>query len=90
MQTLRQASAAEVPFELHAYEALLATLLYLERQHFLQLRAQLRYTLRLCDGAAMLPIPVHEELRTLNNSLCEQLRRVSDVRYRRDPCTPRT
>ena len=84
MERKRQemASAADEPppFEMHAYEALLTTVMALETQEFNRVNAQVQLILGYFRTGSLLPIELQEQMRNKKNDLAVMIRRISSAR----------
>lgn len=70
-----------IPFEAHAYEALLTTVKALETQEFEKLNNIVQETLSYFKaGGALLPVELQEQMRALKNGLSLMVNRVSSSR----------
>ena len=66
-----------IPFEAHAYEALITTVKSLESQEFDNVSQTLQDILRYCSHGSLLPIEVQEKMRNLKNDLSLMMSRVT-------------
>jgi hypothetical protein len=65
---------------LHAFEALLTTVMALETQEFNRVNAQVQSVLGYFRTGSLLPIEVQERMRNRKNELLVMLRRISSAR----------
>jgi hypothetical protein len=76
----RPLNTQDLPFELHAFEALLTTVMALETQEFNRVNAQVQSVLGYFRTGSLLPIEVQERMRNRKNELLVMLRRISSAR----------
>jgi hypothetical protein len=74
-------SKYSIPFEAHAYEALITTVKSMESQEFDNVSASLHEILRYCSHGSLLPIEVQEKMRNLKNDLSMMSSRVSSSKH---------
>eukprot|EP01041_Mallomonas_annulata_P009202 gene9202-19080_t len=69
-----------VPFELHAYEAILATVKALQTQEYERLKDEVTYVVRHMKGGSILPIELQEKLRDLKNNVSQMVSKIEGYR----------
>ena len=69
-----------IPFEIHAYEALLMTVKELETQEFTFIHDQIQNALLYFKDAALVPIQIQSQIRQLKNDLSIMMSRVQGSR----------
>eukprot|EP01032_Pedospumella_encystans_P012768 gene12768-14745_t len=74
-------AASDLPFEVHAYEALLTTVTVLETQEFNRVNAQVQVILGYFRSGSLLPIEIQEQMRNRKNDLCVMLSRIRSARH---------
>lgn len=76
----RALNTQDLPFEMHAIEALLTTVMALETQEFNRVNAQVQVILGYFRSGSLLPIEVQEKMRNRKNELLVMQRRISSAR----------
>lgn len=69
-----------IPFEYHAYEALLTTANSMESQEFNFIDKSVQKVLSFFKSGALLPIEIQEKMRTLKNDLSAMINRIKSSR----------
>lgn len=70
-----------IPFEYHAFEALLTTVKVLETQEFVKLNQSVQETLAYFkSGSLLLPVKIQEQMRQQKNDLSMMMNRISASR----------
>jgi magnesium transporter len=69
-------SEKQADFEMHAFDALLRTLIDSEREIFLSLEEQIKRTLQYFRNGSLLSIEIQEEMRMLKNQLSQIMNRL--------------
>jgi hypothetical protein len=69
-----------IPFEIHAYEALLMTVKALETQEYTFIHDKIQNALQYFKDAALVPIKVQSQIRQLKNDLSIMMNRVHGSR----------
>lgn len=72
-------AVCNVPFEVHAYEALLTTIKALESQEFNKVNGQVTIVLGYFKSGFLLPIEIQEQMRYLKNDLSNIARRIANA-----------
>eukprot|EP00600_Ochromonadales_sp_CCMP1393_P000073 CAMPEP_0174982286 /NCGR_PEP_ID=MMETSP0004_2-20121128/16409_1 /TAXON_ID=420556 /ORGANISM="Ochromonas sp., Strain CCMP1393" /LENGTH=824 /DNA_ID=CAMNT_0016234221 /DNA_START=61 /DNA_END=2535 /DNA_ORIENTATION=+ len=70
----------ELPFEMHAYEALLTTVIALETQEFNKVNVQVQGVLKVFRSGSLLPIAIQEQMRNKKNNLSNLMTRIESLR----------
>ncbi len=74
-------SHSPIPFEYHAFEALLTTVKVLESQEFAKLNTSVQETLAYFkSGSLLLPVKIQEQMRQQKNDLSMMMNRISASR----------
>ncbi len=81
MQPSSSSSSYAIPFEAHAYEALITTVKSMESQEFANVSHSLQEILGYCSHGSLLPIEIQEKMRNLKNDLSMMVSRVASSRH---------